>query len=77
MASTVRVPPELYQALREIRLSLESEHFAAAPTIQDLVNIAVKRFLQDWDNSDEQKQILDELLKNRQDARSRMGRRKI
>jgi hypothetical protein len=74
-SSTVRVPSDLYEALREIKVSLEVKHLSAAPSIQDLVIVALSRFIQDWNNIDERSQILDELLKNRQDSRSRMGRR--
>lgn len=76
MPSTVRVPTDLYDTLREIRVSLERQHLAAAPTMQDLVTVALRRFLRDWDHSDERSQILGELLKNREDSRSRMGRKK-
>lgn len=75
-SSTVRVPIELYESLRKIKVSLESQHSSAAPSIQDLVNVAFRRFLKDWNNVDERSQILDELLKNRQDSRSKMGRKK-
>jgi hypothetical protein len=75
-SSTVRVPSDLYEALREIKVALEAQHLSAAPTIQDLVNVALIRFLRDWRNIGERSQILDELLKNRQDSRSRMGRKK-
>lgn len=75
MASTIRVPTELYQTLHEIKLSLESKHFSAAPTMQDLVSVAVRRFIRDWHNPNKQTEIQEELLKSRQDSRSRMGRR--
>ena len=77
MTPTIRVPTELYQTLQEIKVSLESEHFSAAPTMQDLVSVSVKRFIRDWNNPKQQKEIIEELLKNRQDSRSKMGRRKL
>ncbi|MEA5511949.1 hypothetical protein VB715_19435 [Crocosphaera sp. UHCC 0190] len=43
--------------------------------MQDLVSVAVRRFIRDWHNPDEQTKLLDELLRNRQDSRSRMGKR--
>lgn len=75
MSSTIRIPPDIHQSLQEIRLSLESRHFSAAPTLQDIVSVALKRFIQDWNNSGEQEQILETLLQHRQEARSRMGKR--
>ncbi len=75
MSSTVRVPDELYTALRQIRLSLESEHQSAAPTVQDMISVALKRFITDWENNDKQNQLLDELLEHRRVARSNMGKR--
>lgn len=75
MPSTVRVPTDLYQTLREIRISLESQHSSAAPTVQDMVSVAIERFIGDWQNPEEQSQLLEELLEHRQSARSRMGRK--
>jgi hypothetical protein len=77
LSSTVRVPGELYEALRQIRLSLESQYQSAAPTVQDMVSIALKRFINDWENSDKKTQLLDELLEHRKLARSNMGKRRI
>lgn len=75
LSSTVRVPGELYETLRQIRLSLESEYQSAAPTVQDMVSIALKRFISDWENPNEQNQLLGELLEHRKIARSNMGKR--
>ena len=75
MSSTVRVPPEIYQNLREIKISLDSEYYSAAPTVQDLVTIAIKRLITDWQNTEKQTQLLEELLEHRTKARSRMGKR--
>jgi hypothetical protein len=75
LSTNVRIPPELYQKLRKIRISLDSEYYSAAPTIQDLVTIAIKRLIEDWEDSEEQNQLLDELLNQRQQARSRMGKK--
>lgn len=77
LPSTVRVPENLYETLRQIHLSLESKHQSAAPTVQDMVSIALKRFINEWNNSDEQNQLLNELLEQRRIARSNMGRRKV
>lgn len=71
----MRVSADLYQRLREIRLSLESQYSSAAPTVQDLVSIAIERSIRDWNNPEQQSQLLEELLAHRQAARSRMGQR--
>jgi hypothetical protein len=75
LSSTVRIPDDLYENLREIRLSLERQYQSAAPTVQDLVSVALQRFMGDWNSSEEQSQILDELLEHRRLARSKMGKR--
>lgn len=77
MSSTVRVPRELYEMLREIRLSLESQYQSAAPTVQDMISVALKRFINDWENPDKQSQLLGELLEHRRVARSNMGNKRI
>ena len=73
MPSTVRVPVDLYEDLRQIRLSLESQYHGAAPTMQDLVSVAMRRFTLDWKNPDIKSELLTELLESRKVARSRMG----
>jgi hypothetical protein len=77
LSSTVRVPGELYEALRQIKLSLESKHQSAAPTVQDMISVALKRFINDWENPDKQSQLLGDLLEHRRIARSHMGKRRI
>lgn len=77
MPSTVRVPVDLYEELRQIQLSLESQYHSAAPTIQDLVSVALRHFILDWKNLENQQQLVEELLLNRREARSRMGKGKI
>lgn len=72
---TVRVPDNLYEALREVRLALESQYQSAAPTVQDLVTVALERLIRDWQTSDQHPQLLDELLERRKVARSKMGRK--
>ncbi len=71
----VRVPADLYEMLREIKISLESQYQSAGPTMQDLATIALKRLISQWQNPDEQAEILTELLEQRKLARSRMGKR--
>lgn len=77
MSSTVRVPADLYEALRQIKVELESQHQSAAPSVQDMVTVALRRFIDDWNNSEEQNQLLNELLEHRKIARSNMGNRRI
>ena len=76
MPSNVRIPDEIYSALRQIRISLESKHFSAAPAMQDLVSVALKKFLEDYSDSDKKEILIEELLEHRQAARSRMGKKK-
>jgi hypothetical protein len=73
LSANVRIPDELYEALREIRLSLESRYQSSAPTVQDIVSVAIKRLILTWQLPEEQAALLAELLENRCDARSRMG----
>lgn len=73
MPSTVRVPDDLYETLREIRLPLEQQYQSAAPTTQDMVNVALKQFIKDWENPDKQPELLSELLEHRKLSRKRMG----
>jgi hypothetical protein len=74
--STVRIPQDLYQSLRDIRLTLENEHYSAAPSVQDLVTVAIKRLIADWHNPSIQSELLEDLLEHRKEARGRMGKRK-
>jgi hypothetical protein len=69
----VRVPDEIYAILQQIKFSLDPEYMKAAPSVQDMVNVALKRFIEDWEHPDSQTQLLNELLEQRQIARSRMG----
>jgi len=75
LPSTVRVPDDLYETLREIRLPLEQQYQSAAPTIQDMVNVALKRFVKDWEEPDNQAELLSELLEQRKVSRTKMGRK--
>ncbi|MBC6435794.1 hypothetical protein FM036_41885 [Nostoc sp. HG1] len=64
------------QFLQQIKFSLDPQYMKAAPSIQDMVNVALKRFIEDWEHSDSQTQLLNELIEQRQIARSRMGNTK-
>jgi hypothetical protein len=69
----VRIPDEIRIKLQQIRLSLELEYMTATPTIQDMITVALQRFLEDWDHPDSKEKLLKELLEQRESARSRMG----
>jgi hypothetical protein len=73
-APTIRVPDDLYHALRKIHLELEHEYYSAAPSLQDLVSVSIRRLLSDWENPETREVLLAEALKNREEARSRMGK---
>jgi len=76
LASTIRVPTEIYEALRKIRVSLERKYQSAAPAMQDLVTVALQNFMNDWKDTDKREQLLDQLLENRKMARANMGKPK-
>ena len=76
MPSTVRVPDDLYETLREIRLLLERQYQSAAPTTQDMVNVALKRFIKEWEELDKQSELLAELFEHRKTSRKRMGNKR-
>ncbi len=69
----MRVPPEILDEIREIRISLESKYKAATPSFQDFTNVALTELIEAWKNPESQKRILDKLLDRRKNARSRMG----
>jgi hypothetical protein len=73
MAST-RIPDDIHQQLQVIRAELLSELGSEAPSLQDMVNIAIARFIESWQTV-ERKEILNALLESREKARSRMGQR--
>lgn len=75
MAQQVRISDNIYEALREISFSLEAEYMKATPTIQDIVIVALKRLIEDWEHPDSKDKLLKELLEHRAMARSRMGNR--
>ncbi len=75
LPSTVRVPDEIYEALRGIRLPLEQQYQSAAPTTQDIVNVALRQFIKNWENPDKRSELLKELLEQRSLSRKKMGRK--
>jgi hypothetical protein len=62
--------------LRRIKHSLDPMHHSASPSVQDMVTVAFRRFLKDWDNLDKQEEILEEILEQRRIARTKMGQKK-
>ncbi len=73
MAGT-RIPDDLHQQLQIIRAELIPEFGSEAPVLQDMVNIAIVRFIESWQSAERQ-EILEALLESREKARSRMGHR--
>lgn len=75
-----RIPDEIYAQLYTIRHSCEQmlapNRTSDAPTLQDLVNVALKRLIRDWQDENQQNLLHEELLEQRRTARSNMGRRK-
>jgi hypothetical protein len=73
MAGT-RIPDDLHQQLQVIRAELLGELGSEAPALQDMVNVAITRFIESWQTAERQ-EILQALLESREKARSRMGQR--
>ncbi len=75
LPSNIRVPSELYEKLRDISTSLVGEYQSAAPSIQDVASVALKRFLEEWasGSGETRNAILAELLESRRQSRARMG----
>lgn len=73
MAGT-RISDDLHQQLQVIRGELLRELGSEAPALQDMVNIAITRFIESWQTAERQ-EILKALLESREKARSRMGQR--
>lgn len=73
MPSIIRVPDDIYQTIRQIRITLEGKYESNTPSFQDFANVALERLLSEWENPRKREQILDELLNRRSLARARMG----
>lgn len=74
LATPSRIPDNLHEALRQIRAQLELEHGIAAPSVQDMITVALRRLLSEWEDPVQQQLILLELLSCRREARGRMGK---
>ncbi len=73
MPASVRVPDDIYKAIRQIRIALEGEYEFKTPSFQDFTNVAFERLLREWEDPKTREEILQELLTRRQQARMRMG----
>jgi len=73
MAGT-RISDDLHQQIQVIRAELLRELGSEAPALQDMVNVAIARFIKSWQTVERQ-EILEALLESREKARSRMGQR--
>ncbi|MBR8834356.1 MAG: hypothetical protein DSM106950_10055 [Stigonema ocellatum SAG 48.90 = DSM 106950] len=80
MPYQARIPNEIYADLHRIKHSFEQSlaphQISDAPSLQDMVNVALKRLIRDWQDPEQQNLLRDELLEQRRVARSNMGRRK-
>ena len=52
LQTAVRVKDPVCQQLREIKLSLSAEHGVAAPSVQDLVTVALLRLIADLEQGE-------------------------
>ncbi|MBE9003869.1 hypothetical protein IQ259_02195 [Fortiea sp. LEGE XX443] len=80
MPHQARIPDEIYAQLYTIRHSCEQmlapNRTSDAPSLQDIVNVALKRLIKDWQDENKQNLLQQELLEQRRTARSNMGRKK-
>lgn len=80
MPHQARIPDEIYAQLYTLRHSLEQmlapNRISDAPSVQDIVNVALKRLIRDWQDPEQQILLRNELLEQRRVARSNMGRKK-
>jgi hypothetical protein len=76
-----RIPEEIYSELYTIKHSFEQllapRQISDSPSVQDIVNVALKRLIRDWQDPEKQKMLHEELLEQRRVARSNMGRKKV
>lgn len=80
MPHQARIPDEIYAELYTIKHSFEQllapYQISNAPSLQDMVNVALKRLIKDWQDPDKHDLLHDELLEQRRLARSNMGKRR-
>lgn len=72
-----RIPDEIYAELYRIKHSFEQSlaphQISNAPSLQDMVNVALKRLIRDWQDPEQLNLLCEELLEQRRIARSKMG----
>jgi len=66
---------ELYKIKHFIEHSLPPHQISNAPSLQDMVNVALQRLIRDWQDPERQNLLSDELFEQRRVARSKMGRK--
>lgn len=71
--SNIRIPGHIYRDLWEIKLDLEDQYSSAAPSLQNMTNLALEKFIADWRNPELQSKLTNELIERRRNARSRQG----
>jgi hypothetical protein len=62
------------EGLHELKISLEQKYGKEAPTMQDIVNVALTRLILAWEDPKQREQLITELLGSRAMSRSRMGK---
>jgi hypothetical protein len=76
-----RIPDEIYAELYTIKHSFEQmvapDRISDAPSVQDIVNVAVKRLIKDWQDPEKRNLLHEEIFKQRTIARQKMGRKKV
>lgn len=80
MSHHARIPDKIYADLYAIKHSFEQQlspyQISDAPSVQDIVNVALKRLIKDWQDPQKQHLLYEELLEQRRLARSNMGKRR-
>ncbi|WP_407899325.1 hypothetical protein [Scytonema sp. NUACC26] len=79
MPHQARIPDEVYAELYTIKHSFEHllapNRISDAPSVQDIVNVALRRLIKDWQDPEKQNLLHNELLEQRRIARTKMGRK--
>jgi hypothetical protein len=74
--NTIRISTETYSQIKTIINSIEVVDLKDVPTSVNVVNVAISRLLEDW-NDPTQKEIIEkELILRRKNNRSKMGNKK-
>ncbi|MGL5874207.1 MAG: hypothetical protein ACRC2R_17870 [Xenococcaceae cyanobacterium] len=62
--------------LRKIKICLQKKHGKQGPTMQDIVDVALYRFICDWEDPCKKEQLRIQLLGSRAMSLARMGKKK-